>query len=59
MIVNIGHCATRHQKGGEVTRTPQLSANKAAHSGFETQIRRHQKSKSGVSMTLQKGRMSS
>ena len=31
-----------------VTYTPQSSANKAAHSGFETQRRCHQKSKTGV-----------
>ena len=30
--------------------TPLPSANKAAHSGFETQRRRHQKSKTGVSV---------
>ena len=29
---------------------PLLSANKTAHSGFETQRRRHQKSKAGVSV---------
>ena len=34
------------------------SANKAAHSGFETQ-RCHQKSKTGVSVALQKGLVSS
>ena len=33
-----------------VTRTPPPSANKAAHSGIETQRRRHQKSKTGVSV---------
>ena len=33
--------------------------NKAAHSGFETQRRRHQKSKIGVSVAPQKGPMSS
>ena len=31
-----------------VTHTPPPSANKVAHSGFETQRRRHQKSKTGV-----------
>ena len=35
------------------------SANKAAHSGFEMQMRHHQKSKTKVSVTLQKGLMSS
>ena len=35
------------------------SANKAAHSGFETQRRRHQKTKRGVSVAPQKGLMSS
>ena len=35
------------------------SMNKVAHSGFETQRRHHQKSKIGVSVTPQKGLMSS
>ena len=35
------------------------NANKVAHSGYETQGRRHQKSKTGVSVAPQKGRMSS
>ena len=39
--------------------TPLPSANKAAHSGFETQRRRYQKSKTGVSVVQQKGLMSS
>ena len=34
------------------------SANKAAHSCLETQDRRHQKSKTGVSVAPQKGLMS-
>ena len=38
---------------------PLPSANKAAHSGFETQRRHHQKSKTGVSVSPQKGLMSS
>ena len=38
-----------------VTHTPPPSANKAANSGFEPQIRRHQKSKTGVSVAPQKG----
>ena len=33
------------------TRTPPLSVNKAAHSGFETQWRHDQKSETGVSVT--------
>ena len=37
-----------------VTHTPLPSANKAAHSGFETQ-RCHKKSKTGVSVAPQKG----
>ena len=37
-----------HQRS--VTHIPLLSAKKAAHSGFETQRRRHQKSKTGVSV---------
>ena len=47
---NLGEC---------ISHTPLPSANKATHSGFETQRRRHQKSKTGVSMTPQKGLMSS
>ena len=42
-----------------VTSMPLSSANKAAHFGFETQRRRHQKSKTGVSVAPQKGLMSS
>ena len=42
-----------------VTRTPLPSMNKAAHSDFETQRRRHQKSKTWVSVALQKGLLSS
>ena len=38
---------------------PKLSTNKAAHSGFETQRRHHQKSKTGISVAPQKGLMSS
>ena len=45
--------------GERVTCTPPLSANKAAHSGFETQRRHYQKSRTGVSMAAQKGLMSS
>ena len=37
-----------------VTRTPPHSSNKAAHSDFETQRRRHQKSKTGVSVASKK-----
>ena len=33
-----------------VTYSPPLSVNKAAHSGFETQSRHHQKSKTGASV---------
>ena len=36
------------------THVPSPSANKAAHCGFETQSRRHQKAKTGVSVTLLK-----
>ena len=39
--------------------TPPPRANKAAHYGFETQRRCYQKSKTGVSVALQKGLMSS
>ena len=38
-----------------VTHTPPPSLNKATNSGFETQRRRHQKSKTGVSVAPQKG----
>ena len=48
--VNLGEC---------VAHTCLPSANKAAHSGFETQRRHHQKSKTGVSVAPQKGLMSS
>ena len=41
-----------------VTCMPLPSANKAAHSIFETQRRHHQKSKTGVSVAPQKGLMS-
>ena len=37
-----------------LTHTPLPSVNKAAHSGFETQRRRHQKSKTRVSVTRKK-----
>ena len=42
-----------------ITCMPLPNANGAAHSGFETQRRHHQKSKTGVSMAPQKGLMSS
>ena len=42
-----------------VTFLPLPSTNKAAHSGFETQRRHNQKSKTGVSVAPQKGLMSS
>ena len=41
-----------------LTHTPPPSVNKAAHSGFQTQRRCHQKSKTGVSAAPQKGLMS-
>ena len=41
------------------TRMPLQSANKAAHSGFETQMRSHKKFKTGVSVAPQNGLMSS
>ena len=43
----------------QVTHTPLPSAHKAAHHGFGTQRRHHQKSKTGVSVAPQKGLMSS
>ena len=48
--LNLGEC---------VTYMLPPSANKAAHSGFETWRRHHQKSKIGVSVAPQKGLMSS
>ena len=44
---------------GCISCMPLPSADKAAHSGFETQRRHHQKSKTGVSVSPQKGLMSS
>ena len=41
-----------------VTHKLPLSVNKVAHSGFEAQRRRHQKSKRGVLVAPQKGLMS-
>ena len=46
--VNLGEC---------VTHTPLPRTNKSAHSGFETQLRYHQKSKARVSVSPQKGLM--
>ena len=48
--VNLRECVTHNM--------PPLCVNKAAHTGFETQSRRHQKSKRGVSIAPQKGLMS-
>ena len=48
--VNLRECATHR---------PVSSANKGTHSGFETLMRHHQKSKTGVSVTPEKGLMSS
>ena len=45
-----------HKEG--VTCMLLASANKAAHSGFKTRRRRHQKSKTGLSVAPQKGVMS-
>ena len=36
-----------------ITQTPLASVKKAAHSGFETQRKHHQKSKTGASVTPQ------
>ena len=41
-----------------VTCMPPPSMNKAAHSGFKTERRCHQKSKTGVTVAAQKGLMS-
>ena len=40
-----------------VTHTPLPSSNEAAHSGFQTQSRHRQKSKTGVSVTPQMNRI--
>ena len=45
--------------GAKITRTPLLSANETAHSGFEAKRRRHQEYSTGVSVASQKGLMSS
>ena len=45
--------------GESVTCMPMPSANKAAHSGFKTHRRHYQQSKTGVSVALQKGLLSS
>ena len=37
-----------------VTHIPLSSVNKAAHSGFETQVRHYQKSRTGVSVDPEK-----
>ena len=42
-----------------ISHTPLPSVNKAVHSGFETQKKCHQKSKTGVSVAPQIGVMSS
>ena len=63
----VGWLATKRSTGvapetnlrERISHMPPPSANKAAHSGFETERRRHQKSKKGVSMAPQKGLMSS
>ena len=41
--------------GEHISCTPPPTTNKVLHSGFETQRRRHQKSKTGVSVAPQKG----
>ena len=45
--------------GEHISCMPPLRVNKAAHSGFETQKRHHQKSKTWVLVAPQKGLMSS
>ena len=42
-----------------ISHTPPPIANKAAHSGFETQRRHHQKSETGVSVDPKNGHVSS
>ena len=63
MARDADHCVSTHrlhrQHYERVTSTPSPCANKAVHSGFETQRRRHQKSKTGVSVAPQKGLVSS
>ena len=44
----VGKCSTRSGSRGNVHYVCLCNANKAAHSGFETQRRRHQKSITGV-----------
>ena len=56
----VGRCCTRTESQGICnTYIPLQSANKATNSGFEKQRRYHQKSKTGASVALQKGLMSS
>ena len=51
----VGRCGTRGEFPGTCTT---YTSTKVAHSGFETQRRRHQKSKTEVSMAPQKGLVS-
>ena len=59
----LGTVTSRHTGHHEVNlrehaHMPLPGANQAAHSGFKTQTRHHQKSKTGVSVAPQKGLMS-
>ena len=56
----VGRCRTRGnlRECTSLIKMPLPSVNKAAHSGFETQRRHHQKSKTGVSVAPQKGHAS-
>ena len=55
----ISRCHTRGKSQEYIAHMPPSSANKAGHSGFETQRRHHQKSIAGVSVASQKGLISS
>ena len=55
----ISRCYTRGKSQEYISHMPPPSANKAGHSGFETQRRHHRKSIAGVSVATQKGLISS
>ena len=56
---DVSRCCTRGESQKHISHMPPPSVNKVAHSGFETQRRCHQKSKTGVSVAPQKRLMSS
>ena len=51
----VGRCHIRGESQRTTSCTPLPSANNADHSGFETLRKRHQKSKTGVSVAPEKG----